>query len=421
MTNGEHEYFRLAIEEARKSVDEQDGRIHPRVGVVVVKDGKMLAAGHRGELEKGEHAEYTVLERKLKNETLTGATVYCTLEPCTTRKHPKVPCAERIAERKVGRVMIGMVDPNPEISGRGQQLLRQANIEVGLFPGLYASEIEEMNRDFSRFYKKGSPKQFVSPEWVKENRSRPLDEWYRSINVMYWNRNFYKSAADIFAHLVEVVGGLSLLASQKKKVGVKPETFVAKSVAWWLALCGRVGIDSVSDLLWSKFPGICPYCHKNPHAPGLCLERKKKNPGPDWIVLSQFGKQSANSRPRSLRDWQVMFSDIYEVGHTEEYAVNFGRLTEELGELAEAIRVFQAAPGYFLSEAADVFAWLMHIQNLIEHKSETQVEKKGEALAELFAQSYPDKCLDCGSRVCNCPPILEGTIGRIAHEVQSSK
>src|SRR5579859_1980167 len=294
MTNVEHDFFRLAIEEARKSVDEEDGRIHPKVGVVVVKEGKVLASGHRGELEKGEHAEYTVLERKLKSEALAGATVYCTLEPCTTRTHPKVPCAERIADRKVGRVMIGMVDPNPEISGRGQQLLRQANIEVGLFPGLYASEIEEMNRDFSRSNKKGSPKKSVSPEWIKENRGRPLDEWYRSINVMYWNRNFYKSAADIFAHLVEVVGGLSLLASQKKKVGVKPETFVAKSVAWWLALCGRVGVSSVSELLWAKFPAICPYCHKNPHAPGICLERKKKSPELEWDTLSEFGKQAAS-------------------------------------------------------------------------------------------------------------------------------
>ena len=73
----------LAIEEARKSVAE-DKRPHPKVGAVVVKDGKILGKAHRGENLKS-HAEYIALERKLPNEILVGATVYTTLEPCTTR------------------------------------------------------------------------------------------------------------------------------------------------------------------------------------------------------------------------------------------------------------------------------------------------------------------------------------------------
>lgn len=417
MDNKEQQYFRRAIDEARKSKDEGDGRIHPKVGVVVVKDGKILATGHRGEFEKGQHAEYVALELKSKNETFTGATVYTTLEPCTTRSHTKLPCAQWLAERKVTRVLIGMVDPNPEISGKGQLALREAGIEIGTFPGLYASEVEELNRDFLRFYKKGTVRREVSKEFIEEHRSRPIDEWFRSINVMYWNRNFNRTPTEIFAHLVEVVGGLSLLASQKKKIGVKPETFIAKAVAWWMALCGRLGVASVSDLIWAKFPGVCAYCLQRPHDTDVCSEYKRDRPGPDWKRLAEFGKQSSDDRPRSLGDWQKMFSLIYKVQQTEDYGLNFGRLTEELGELAETLRIFQAAPRYFLSEAADVFAWLMHIQNIVEHKNETPLAKRGQALADLFSSAYPDKCLDCDSRVCSCPPILEGTIGRIAHEM----
>jgi NAD-dependent dihydropyrimidine dehydrogenase PreA subunit len=92
---------------------------------------------------------------------------------------------------------------------------------------------------------------------------------------------------------------------------------------------------------------------------------------------------------------------------------------EELGELAEAIRILPAAPGYFLSEAADVFAWLMHAQNLIEQKAGVLKKDRGSALEQMFIRSYPDMCLDCGSSVCSCPAILEATIGRIAHEVPS--
>src|SRR5690348_7324526 len=114
------DYIRMAIE-AAKNCKPEDGRVHPRVGVVVVKDGELVEVAFRGEKEPGQHAEFTALEIKLPDQSLAGATVFTTLEPCTTRNHPKVPCAERLIERKVSRVVIGMLDPNPAISGRGQR------------------------------------------------------------------------------------------------------------------------------------------------------------------------------------------------------------------------------------------------------------------------------------------------------------
>jgi pyrimidine deaminase RibD-like protein len=110
-------FIRTAISEARKSQPE-DARVHPKVGAVVVKDGTVLASAYRGE-RSGCHAEFGALEKKLDEAALVGATIYTTLEPCTSRNHPKVPCANRIAERKVSRVVIGMLDPNPKITGKG--------------------------------------------------------------------------------------------------------------------------------------------------------------------------------------------------------------------------------------------------------------------------------------------------------------
>jgi pyrimidine deaminase RibD-like protein len=141
----------LAIEEALKSVPE-DGRPHPRVGAIVVKDGNVLAKAHRGEKPKS-HAEFVALEDKLSQDLVAGATVYTTLEPCTTRKHPKIPCAQRLIDRKVRRVVIGMLDPNPDIRGRGDQVLSEAGIEVQLFPRDLRAQVEEMNRDFIRAQK----------------------------------------------------------------------------------------------------------------------------------------------------------------------------------------------------------------------------------------------------------------------------
>ncbi len=78
-----------AIAEARKSVAEDD-RPHPHVGVVIVKDGKILATGYRGESGTGDHGEFCAL-KKLNETEVKGASVYTTLEPCSTRKPPINP------------------------------------------------------------------------------------------------------------------------------------------------------------------------------------------------------------------------------------------------------------------------------------------------------------------------------------------
>lgn len=103
-------YMELAIAEMKKSKNEPrpDGKVPPKVGAVLVfPDGKVIQA-HRGELREGDHAEFTLLERKLSHEKLDDCVLFTTLEPCVERNPPKVPCCRRTTNARIKTVYVGI-------------------------------------------------------------------------------------------------------------------------------------------------------------------------------------------------------------------------------------------------------------------------------------------------------------------------
>ena len=146
-----------AIELARRCRNEP-GKVSPKVGAIIARDGIVLGEAFRGERKSRQHAEFILLEGKLANTKLAGATLFTTLEPCTTRNHPKIPCANRIFERKIKRVVIGVLGPNQQICGRGERRLLDAGIDVERFDPDLMREIEELNRDFTRLHVPGTPR-----------------------------------------------------------------------------------------------------------------------------------------------------------------------------------------------------------------------------------------------------------------------
>jgi len=105
------------------------GRVEPNpmVGCVIVNDGRVIGEGYHQQFGSP-HAEPNALAACA--ESPEGATACVTLEPCchTNKKTP--PCVPRLIEAKIRRVVIGCMDPNPDVNGRGAEQLRAAGIEV---------------------------------------------------------------------------------------------------------------------------------------------------------------------------------------------------------------------------------------------------------------------------------------------------
>lgn len=129
------------------------GRVSPNplVGAVVVLNGSVIGRGHHARFG-GAHAEVAAI-RSCRTSP-AGATLYVNLEPCCHfGKTP--PCTDLIAASGIARVVIGMRDPNPLVSGRGVRALRRAGIAVS--EGVRKEECRTLNESFVRHVTTGLP------------------------------------------------------------------------------------------------------------------------------------------------------------------------------------------------------------------------------------------------------------------------
>ena len=152
------ELMELSIEEALKSVDE-DERVHPKVGAVLCDaSGEVLLTAFRGKRNKGDHCEYSLLmEAEERGIDCHDTVLFVTLEPCTTRGPNKTPCAERIVNAGIPMVFIGSLDPNDDIRGKGELFLRD-HAEVDRYPSRFIIKLREINRAFENQHRPNSDK-----------------------------------------------------------------------------------------------------------------------------------------------------------------------------------------------------------------------------------------------------------------------
>ncbi len=138
-SGADYAYMARAIELAWRGLYTADP--NPRVGCVLVRDCVVIGEGYHQRAGEG-HAEVNALRNAGDAQ---GATAYVTLEPCSHFGRTP-PCAQGLINAGVSRVIAAMVDPNPEVSGRGLRMLEQAGIETA--SGLLESQARELNPGF---------------------------------------------------------------------------------------------------------------------------------------------------------------------------------------------------------------------------------------------------------------------------------
>lgn len=133
------------VELALKQAGRAWGNTHPNpmVGALIVEDGEIVAAGYHRAAGQ-DHAEVDAL-KNLGRRPRSGASMYVTLEPCCTFGRTP-PCTQAIIEAGIKHVVIGAVDPNPNVAGQGVAVLRENGVEVSV------GVLEEDCRDLNLLY-----------------------------------------------------------------------------------------------------------------------------------------------------------------------------------------------------------------------------------------------------------------------------
>ena len=153
-------YMRRALQLARQGAGHTSP--NPMVGAVIVApDGTIIGEGWHRRCGEG-HAEVNAVASVKDAALLRDSTIYVTLEPCSHYgKTP--PCAKLLLERGIPRVVVGCLDPFPEVSGRGVAMLREAGVEVVV--GVLEQQCRDLNRRFMTAHTTVRP--WVQLKWAQ--------------------------------------------------------------------------------------------------------------------------------------------------------------------------------------------------------------------------------------------------------------
>jgi len=203
------EYMELAIKVMKDSIHEnRTDKSSPLVGTVLVFPDGTTDTAYRGEFRQGDHAEYTLLDKKNRTKNLSECWLFATLEPCApgARNAPKIPCSERIVNARIAEVWFGIEDPDPKVDHGGIKHMQDNGVKVHQFDKDLHKEIEKFNDDFL----KGA---FKRKEEAKIAKQKPADK----LNQIAASTNFDNLSTEALQLFIE---------KSKSKLNVKSKEFI---------------------------------------------------------------------------------------------------------------------------------------------------------------------------------------------------
>lgn len=214
-----------------------------------------------------------------------------------------------------------------------------------------------------------------------------LNEWQTMFSKIYGRHNSKVPFPEIWLHLMEEAGEI---AEDLRKENFKRLSYDLPDVFAWLCAFSNKFNVSLDELVWNKFPAICPYCEQEENC--ICIAASYPDYNP--TRLRDFRKRD-EKKPETLEAWQNMFKTIYWNVNRDRprFAIGF-HLMEEIGEVAKEIRVGDREK--CKEELADVFAWII----ALVMKAEADFDDF--KFSDELWKAYPGICKDCKNEECTC-------------------
>lgn len=257
------EYMAQALELARKGAGWVDP--NPLVGAVVVSGGEVLATGYHDRY-RGPHAERMAFDyADAHGIDLTGATVIDTLEPCC-HVGSQPACTALILAHGIARVVVGSVDPNPIVAGKGLRILEEAGVEV--VRDVMREECDAINRHFFHYITTGKP-------YIVDGRRRAGES---DSEYAVRRRELYATYAAVlagtesdvpdgsFAHFngpVQAVGADEVVIGGHRPLLLEAGALACTDPDEWLSELGKRKIDSLIVESDEAFERLSMACQKD--------------------------------------------------------------------------------------------------------------------------------------------------------------
>ena len=225
-------------------------------------------------------------------------------------------------------------------------------------------------------------------ESKKPYQTWPLARWQEMFEELYGERNSHKTVEEVFLHVVEEAGELAEALRKDTLDEIKeniPDVFA------WLCSFATHRKLNLEEVVWHKFPNVCPYCFKQENC--LCIAEMHYLPKEERDKRLAPYREDVTAKPKTLDEWQATFLRIYgnvnRVMHFSDIGFHY---MEEIGEVSREIRL--GTQEEFEDELADVFAWIIAI-----------CMRRNLNLSLITWDRFPYMCWVCQSRPCKCEKI----------------